>query len=54
MSSIKKTKKAMKKSNGFFSIVVDNSMVFCIKKGISVDYAEYLSYKVMKRIIIER
>ena len=54
----------MKKSNGFFSIVViDNSMVFCIlewyilryhKKGISVDYAEYLPYKIMKRTIIER
>ena len=65
MSSIKKKrKKAMKKSNGFFSIVViDNSMVFCIlewyilryhKKGISVDYAEYLPYKIMKRTIIER
>ena len=24
MSSIRKTKKAMKKSNGFFSVVVDN------------------------------
>ena len=63
MSSIRKTKKAMKKSNGFFSIVVDNGMVFCVsewyilsyhKKGISVDYAEYLPYKIMKRIIIER
>ena len=46
MSSIRKTKKAMKKSNGFFSVVVDN--------GISVDYAEYLPYKIMKRVIIER
>ena len=64
MSSIRKTKKAMKKSNGFFSVVVvDNGMVFCIsewyilryhKKGIYVDYAEYLPYKIMKRIIIER
>ena len=53
----------MKKSNGFFSVVVDNGMVFCVsewhilryhKKGISVDYAEYLPYKIMKRIIIER
>lgn len=63
MSSIRKTKKAMKKSNGFFSVVVDNGMVFCVsewyilryhKKGISVNYAEYLPYKIMKRIIIER
>lgn len=63
MSSIRKTKKAMKKSNGFFSVVVDNGMVFCVsewyilryhKKGISVGYAEYLPYKIMKRIIIER
>ena len=53
----------MKKSNGFFSVVVDNGMVFCIlewyilryhKKGIPVDYAEYLPYKIMKRIITER
>lgn len=53
----------MKKSNGFFSVVVDNGMVFCVsewyilryhKKGISIDYAEYLPYKIMKRIIIER
>lgn len=63
MSSIRKTKKAMKKSNGFFSVVVDNGMIFYVsewhtlryhKKGISVDYAEYLPYKIMKRIIIER
>lgn len=63
MSSIRKTKKAMKKSNGFFSVVVDNGMIFCVsewstlryhKKGISVDYAKYLPYKIMKRIIIER
>ena len=63
MSSIRKTKKAMKKSNGFFSVVVDNGIIFCVsewytlryhKKGISVDYAEYLPYKIMKRIIIER
>ena len=33
----------MKKSNGFFSVIVDNG------KDISIDYAEYLSYKIMKR-----
>ena len=32
MSSIRKTKKAMKKSNGFFSVVVDNGMVFCVSE----------------------
>ena len=63
MNSIGKTKKAVKKSNGFFSVVADNGIVFCVlewyilryhKKGISADYAEYLPYKIMKRIIIER
>lgn len=62
MSSIRKTKKAMKKSNGFFSVVVDNGMVFCVsewyilryhKKGISVDYAEYLPYSIMRKVIRE-
>ena len=61
MSSIRKTKKAIKKSNGFFSVVVNTSMVFCVsewqtlkyhKKGISVDDSEYLPYSIMKNIII--
>lgn len=33
MSSIRKTKKAMKKSNGFFTVVVDNGMCFCTSDG---------------------
>lgn len=62
MSSIRRTKKAMKKSNGFFTIVVNNGMCFCVsewytckyhKKGISVDNAEYLPYKIMRKIISE-
>ena len=64
MSSIRKIKKAIKKSNGFFSVIVANpSMVFCVsewqtlkyhKKGISVDDSEYLPYSIMRTIIIER
>lgn len=62
MSSVRKTKKAMKKSNGFFTIVVDNGMCFCVsewytwkyhKKGISIGKAEYLPYNIMRKIIIE-
>ena len=50
----------MKKSNGFFSVVVNTSMVFCVsewqtlkyhKKGISVDDSEYLPYSIMRNII---
>lgn len=40
MSSIRKTKKAMKKSNGFFTAIMDNGMCFCT--------AEYLPYKLIK------
>lgn len=29
MSSIRKIKKAMKKSNGFFTAIMDNGMCFC-------------------------
>ena len=63
MSSIRKTKKAIKKSNGFFSVVTNTGMIFCAsewqtlkyhKKGISVDNAEYLPYSIMRNIIIER
>lgn len=61
MSSIRKTKKAMKKSNGFFT-VVDNGMCFCVsewytlkyhKKGISIGNAEYLPYNIMRKVISE-
>lgn len=61
MSSIRKTKKAMKKSNGFFSVVVNNGMILSVsewytlayhKKGISIDNAEYLPYVLMRKIII--
>lgn len=38
MSSIRKTKKAMKKSNGFFSVVVDNGMVFCVSEWYILKY----------------
>ena len=62
MSSIRKTKKAMKKSNGFFTVVVDNGMVFCVsewhtlkchRKGISLGNAEYLPYNIMRKVIPE-
>ena len=51
----------MKKSNGFFSVVVNNGMILNVsewqtlkyhKKGISVDDAEYLPYSIMRNIII--
>lgn len=60
MSSIRKTKKAMKKSNGFFTARVDNGMYFCVsewytlryhKKGISIGHAEYIPYNIIIRII---
>lgn len=60
MSSIRKTKKAIKKSNGFFSIITNIGIIFCAsewktlkyhKKGISVDDAEYLPYSIMRSII---
>lgn len=66
MSSIRKTKKAMKKSNGFFTVVIDNSMCLCTiechtlytlkyhKHGIVIDNAEYLPYKLIRRLIIGR
>lgn len=62
MGSIRRTKKVMKKSNGFFTVVVDNGMCFCVsewytlkyyKKGISVGNAEYLPYNIMRKIISE-
>lgn len=61
MSSIRKTKKAIKKSNGFFSVITNTGMIFCAsewhtlayhKKGISIDNAEYLPYVLMRKIII--
>lgn len=48
MSSIRKTKKAMKKSNGFFTAIMDNGMCFCV----SVGNAEYLPYNLIKGLII--
>ena len=59
MSSIRKTKKAMKKSNGFFTAVMDNSMCFCAsewgtikyrKHGVSVNDSVYVPYKLIKGI----
>ena len=66
MSSIRKTKKAMKKSNGFFTVVMNNSMCFCTtewhtlytlkyhKHGIVIGNAGYLPYKLIRRLIIDR
>lgn len=60
MSSIRKTKKTMKKSNGSFKILVDN-MVFdpldwgilkYHRHGISLGMSEYLPYKIIKKIIV--
>ena len=59
MSSIRKTKKAMKKSNSFFTAVMDNSMCFCAsewdtikyhKHGVSVNDSVYVPYKLIKGI----
>ena len=61
MSSIRKIKKAMKKSNNFFTAIMDNGICFCAsewytlkyhKRGISVDNAEYLPYRLIKVLII--
>ena len=66
MSSIRKTKKAMKKSNGFFTVVMNNNMCFCTtewhtlytlkyhKHGIVIGNAGYLPYKLIRRLIIGR
>lgn len=63
MSNIRKTKKTLKKSKGFFHIITDNGMGFCPmewgalkyhKKGISVGNAEYLPYNIIRKIIEER
>lgn len=52
----------MKKSNGFFTVRVDNGMCFCVsewytlryhKKGISIGDAEYLPYNIMRKVIRE-
>ena len=66
MSSIRKTKKAMKKSNGLFTVIMDNGMSFCTaewytlytlkyhKHGIFIGNAEYLPYSLIRRLIIGR
>lgn len=67
MSSIRKTKKTIKKNikktNSFFSIIIDNNMIFCMsewhnlkyhKKGISVNNEDYLPYNTIHKIIIEK
>lgn len=63
MSSIRKTKKALKKSNGLFTVIMNNGMCFCVsewytlkyhKQGISVGNAEYLPYKQIKGTIIDK
>lgn len=60
MSSIRKSKKLMKKSNGFFAIVVGN-MVFCSnewyvikyhKGGVSFGSTEYIPYNIMSRVLM--
>lgn len=62
MSSIRKTKKAMKKSNGFLTAIMNNGMCFCVsewyirkfhKHGISIGNAGYLPYKEIKELIID-
>ena len=64
MSSIRKTKKTIKKNikktNGVFSIIIENNMIFCMsewhnlkyhKKGISVNNEDYLPYNIIHKII---
>lgn len=62
MSSVRKTKKAMKKSNSFFTVIVDNGMCFCVsewrtlkytKKGIILGKTEFIPYNIIKRVINE-
>lgn len=62
MSSIKQTKKAMKKSSSFLSVKV-RGMVFPINewdeikfhtKGISINTFTYIPYKLMKVIYIHK
>ena len=59
MRSIRKTKKSMKKSNGFFTAVMYNNICFCAsewdtikyrKHGISADDSVYVPYKRIRRI----
>ena len=59
MRSIRKTKKAVKKSNGFFTAVMNNSICFCAsewdtikyhKHGVSVSDSVYVPYKLIKGI----
>lgn len=67
MSSIRKIKKTIKKNikktSGFFSIIIDNNMIFCVsewhnlkyhKKGISVNNKDYLQYNTIHKVIIEK
>lgn len=63
MSSIRKIKKNIKKTSGFFSIIIDNNMIFYVsewhnlkyhKKGISVNNEDYLPYNIIHKIIIEK
>ena len=67
MSSIRKTKKAIKRSNGRFILVMYDKNYLCLlkwyslrcpfhmiryhKKGISIDDAEYIPYTMMRRVI---
>ncbi len=67
MSSIRKTKKAIKRSNGRFILVIYDKSYFCMlkwyalrcpfhtiryhKKGISIDDSEYLPYTMIRRVI---
>lgn len=57
--NVRKIKKIMKKSNGSFSMLVDN-MIFnplewgalkYHKKGISIDNAEYIPYNIIKKVM---
>lgn len=63
MSSIRKTKKAMKKSGGFFTLFIGDRVCICIsewnkisyhKRGISIDNTDYMPYIRIRKIIIER
>ena len=59
---VKKIKKAMKKSSGFFSVKAKGDIILCLsewnsvkyhKKGFSVDNAEYMPYNWVKKVIKE-
>lgn len=62
-NNIRKTKKAMKKSSGFFTLFVGGRKCVYIsewneisyhKKGISIDNTDYVPYIIIRKVIIKK